>query len=140
MQMTRAQHSTSHDRRTGRKSIRQPGPSPFECPSCFSEWRDEPEFLQNLFRTFIATTEKDLESLEAAMESRDAAKVAGIAHRIKGGAAAVGAEPMRREAERIEVLGRGGRLPAARQCAASLHEEFRRFCSFVSKLAAPPVV
>ena len=140
MQMTRAGHPAPRNRRFRHKSVRQPSASPFECPSLFSEWREEPEFLQSLLRTFIATTEKDLESLSAAIESQDAAKVASIAHRIKGGAGTVGAEPVRREAERIEALGREGRLPETRKYAASLRKEFRRFCRFVPKIAGSPVV
>jgi len=138
--MTRAERPVPHNRRVRHKSVRQPGVSPFECPSAFSEWREEPEFLQSLFRTFITTTEKDLESLIAAIESQDAAKVACIAHRIKGGAGAVGAEPVRRDAERIEALGRGERLSEIRPYAASLRKEFGRFRSFVSIIAGSPVV
>jgi len=116
----------------------EPAPSaPFICPDAFREFLDQPEFFVRLFQTFILETRQDLENLEAASMLPHAAKAAGIAHRIKGGAAAVGAEPLRAEAARVEILGREGRLPEVRAGVGNLREEFARFCRFVAGRAAP---
>jgi HPt (histidine-containing phosphotransfer) domain-containing protein len=109
-------------------------PSPFVCPSAFSEWRDQPDFFLKLFQTFVSETHKDLQALQEAVMSSDAAKVASVAHRIKGGAGAVGALPMRTEAARIEGMGRTEQLGDVTEGLSSLCEEFDRFCGFISKL------
>lgn len=80
-----------------------------------------------------------MESLRAALASRNTAAAASIAHRIKGGAATVGAEPMRGEAARLEALVRAGRLSEALECVTSLRNEFNRFCSYFSHVTLPPV-
>jgi len=137
--MKGAPHPISSDCETPSKSTPLDRPKPFECPPVFSEWSDQPEFLNKLINTFIVETQRDMESLRAALASRNSAAAASIAHRIKGGAATVGAEPMRGEAARLEALGRTGRLPEALECMTSLHSEFERFCSYVSHLTLPPV-
>jgi len=109
-------------------------PSPFVCPSAFSEWRDQPEFFLKLFHTFVSETHKDLQALQDAVVSSDAVKVASIAHRIKGGAGAVGALPMRTEAARVEAMARTEQLGDVGEGLSTLYEEFDRFCGFVSKL------
>ncbi len=111
-------------------------PSPFVCPSAFSEWRDQPDFFLKLFQMFVMETHRDLQALREAVMSSDAAKVASIAHRIKGGAGAVGAVPMRTEAARIEGMGRTEQLEDVREGLSSLCDEFDRFCGFASKWTA----
>ena len=107
---------------------------PFECNELLGEFRDQPELVLELFRLFIDTTMGDIEDLSAALACRDARRVANIAHRLKGSAACIGAQPIRAEAERIEGFGLRGQLQPALKCMRSLHSEYERFCRYVAQL------
>lgn len=105
---------------------------PFECNELLREILDQPELVGRLLNMFVGETKKDIENLAAALGLNDATRVAIIAHRIKGSAATIGAEPLRAQAARIEGFGRQGQLQQALDCVPLLRDEFARFCSYVS--------
>ncbi len=94
----------------------------------------QPELITRLLYVFQAETQKDIDGLEAALAAHDSCKVATLAHRLKGSAATIGAEPLRIEAAQIEGLGRQGNLRQAQDHMSDLHQEFERFCGFMSEL------
>ena len=87
---------------------------------------------------FVRSTEGDLANLAAALTSRNSSRVANSAHRLKGAAGAIGAELLRREAARLEVLGLSGELAGAAECFARLQVEFDRFRTHVAGFSFPP--
>ena len=106
-----------------------------ECNALLRELLDQPDLILQLRNVFAGETQKDIENLMAACVAHDSARVASIAHRLKGSAATIGAEPLLAAAARIERFGRQGRLPQVQECVPSLNVEFVRFCSFLSTLA-----
>jgi HPt (histidine-containing phosphotransfer) domain-containing protein len=98
------------------------------------ELRDQPELITRLLHVFATETEKDINNLAAAIAELDSARVKNIAHRLKGSAATVGAEPLRAEAERIEGYGNQGQLQQASDRMLFLHAELRRLYSYLYEM------
>ncbi|OED45390.1 hypothetical protein ACH42_05085 [Endozoicomonas sp. (ex Bugula neritina AB1)] len=65
----------------------------------------DPELLDQLIKTFIETTREDMQELKNAVKNRQSSLVAATAHRIKGGAAIVGATQLYSMAGDMERLG-----------------------------------
>lgn len=109
-------------------------PDPVVTDKLPEELSGEPALIARLLHLFQVEAQKDMDSLEAALETHDSCKVVSAAHRLKGSAATVGAEPLRAEAAQIEAFGREGRLQQAWNHMPDLRHEFKRFGSFVSEL------
>ncbi len=107
---------------------------PIDSSKLLEELCGQPELITRLLHVFQAETQKDIDSLEAALAAHDSCKVATLAHRLKGSAATIGAEPLRMEAAQIEGLGRQGKLQQAQEHMSDLRHEFERFCGFMSEL------
>jgi HPt (histidine-containing phosphotransfer) domain-containing protein len=65
--------------------------------------------------------------LKRSVGSKDAREVAASAHKIKGAAANVSAEDIRRVAAELEQLGKADALEQAQTCLDQLHQELNRF-------------
>ena len=111
---------------------------PLEWSKLLEMCGDEPDLISRILDTFVCQSQTDIESLAGAFDSRDSARVARLAHHLKGAAAVVGAEPLREEASRIETLGSEGQMQGALQCVSRLQDEFERFCGYVSDLPLRP--
>jgi signal transduction histidine kinase/DNA-binding response OmpR family regulator len=81
---------------------------------------------------------KDLSEIEAACEEGDSARVASLAHRLKGAAANLSAEPLRQAAAELESQGRGGEAQGARACVVQLKFQCERFLREAIPLCAAP--
>jgi two-component system sensor histidine kinase/response regulator len=71
------------------------------------------DLLGELLAMLAEEAEQELPQIEQAVQQGDAELVQRLAHALKGAAANMSAESLRRTAERIEVLGRTGDLEAA---------------------------
>jgi HPt (histidine-containing phosphotransfer) domain-containing protein len=78
----------------------------------------------------------ELNQLAAAVAAGDSAQVASLAHRLKGAAANLSAEPLCEAATELESLGRSGDLAGAEAWVADLQTEGARFLRDVLRLAA----
>ena len=58
--------------------------------------------MNDLIKTFVQTTREDIRSLELAIKQQKIKEISGVAHRIKGGAAIVGASQLHELAASIE--------------------------------------
>jgi HPt (histidine-containing phosphotransfer) domain-containing protein len=108
---------------------------PLKSNGLIDDLGDKPESLMYLFHCFITETQKDINHLRSALNLGNAGKVAQTAHRIKGAAGTIGAEPLRAEAARVEAFGRQGELDHALAGAENIQQEFDRFCCYVAELA-----
>ena len=66
------------------------------------------ELLDELLQTFIQTTREDMLNLKTAVNNRQNPLIADAAHRIKGGAAIVGANQLFSMADDMEQMGNTG--------------------------------
>ncbi len=107
------------------------GAAPLDFSKIINELRDQPELISRLLRIFVAETQKDFDGLAAAFVAQDPRQIVRIAHRLKGAAAAVGAEPLKTEAAHIEGLALQGYLQQARDHMPILHGEFDRLYDYI---------
>ena len=109
-------------------------PHPLDIHKFLEELCGQPELIPRLLHVFQAEAQKDIDGLEAALDAHDFTKVAMLAHRLKGSAATIGAEPMKIEAAQIERFGREGNPEQIQDHLSNLHREFERFCGYMSEL------
>jgi HPt (histidine-containing phosphotransfer) domain-containing protein len=109
------------------------GGKPLDESRIIDELRDQPELISRLLHLFVAETQKDFDGLTAAFAANDPSRIALIAHRLKGAAATMGAEPLRTEVAQIEDLARSGRLHQAQNRMSALHDEFDRLHDYIAE-------
>jgi HPt (histidine-containing phosphotransfer) domain-containing protein len=78
----------------------------------------------------------DLHEIKEAIEAGNGEQLARCAHRLKGAAANLSAEPLRAVSADLEALGRSGNIDAARDSIARLKYEARRFLQETLPLVA----
>ncbi len=80
------------------------------------------EILAELLELFRHSARADLEKIKDGVAKNDPVAMGEAAHSIKGAAASLGVEAVRRVAYEIEKAGRGGDLSGASQQVPSLEE------------------
>jgi signal transduction histidine kinase/response regulator of citrate/malate metabolism/HPt (histidine-containing phosphotransfer) domain-containing protein len=81
------------------------------------------EFLRELLEMFDRQADVDLDQIERSVVERDAERTVQLAHRLKGAAANLSAESLRRAAARLEDLGRRNAMDEAQRGFADLRDE-----------------
>ncbi|WP_300159730.1 Hpt domain-containing protein [Solidesulfovibrio sp.] len=74
---------------------------------------DDEELLAEIFRVFVAEAPGRRQEFEAALERGDMGRLAHQAHSLKGVAATMFAEPLRRAAYALETAAKAGDAAAA---------------------------
>ncbi|MFZ0086967.1 MAG: response regulator [Candidatus Acidiferrales bacterium] len=82
------------------------------------------KLIRSLAKTFLADAPKALLLIRTAIEKKDAAKLAGAAHLLKGSVAIFGASKAVAAARNLEALGRAGNLADAASSLRALESEF----------------
>jgi len=77
-----------------------------------NQFSGKPQLIDRLVKMFLDQAPSDLVEIETALETNDAARLEARAHRLKGSAAHLAAEPIRRRAAELEVHGRESTLAA----------------------------
>jgi two-component system, sensor histidine kinase and response regulator len=85
------------------------------------------ELLDTVVTGFLQDMPKQLFMLRTVIQSGDPTAANLQAHKVKGAAAAVGAETMRAAASRIEEVGKTGRIETMSRLFAELNEQFEKF-------------
>ena len=86
--------------------------------------RDLPK---KLLAKFHARLPDEIDQMAAAVAAGDGPLIASLAHRLKGAAANLSAEPLREAASELESIGRGGELKNAEIWLAELKTQGARF-------------
>jgi len=84
------------------------------------------ELFDRLLDLLLLRSPERVEEIREAIGRGDGTAAAAEAHALKGAAAGLGAERLRRSAEKVEVLGRSGELAAAEEALALLGAEIDR--------------
>lgn len=96
-------------------------------------------FVAEIVQMFREDTPPHLDELDASAAAGDAARLAKVAHGLKGSAGNFGAKGFRALTERIEALAKGGDLGAAPAAIAELRAEYARVIDALDAfVAAPP--
>jgi HPt (histidine-containing phosphotransfer) domain-containing protein len=85
------------------------------------------DLLQRVLDKFDKRIPEELVELERVLELEDAAKIALVAHRIKGNSSNVSATGLWKAAGEIEDLGRAGRVADIHAHVKDLREHWRRY-------------
>jgi HPt (histidine-containing phosphotransfer) domain-containing protein len=85
------------------------------------------QLVQRVLDKFETRLPGELAELERVLENDDAAKIALVAHRIKGNSSNVSATGLRHAAAEIEDLSRAGRVADARAHLDGLQDQWRRY-------------
>jgi HPt (histidine-containing phosphotransfer) domain-containing protein len=94
------------------------------------------DLVQRVLDKFETRLPEELAELERMLDHGDAAKIALVAHRIKGNSSNVSATGLRHAAAEIEDLSRAGRVADARAHLDGLQGEWRRYIDNRSELRA----
>jgi HPt (histidine-containing phosphotransfer) domain-containing protein len=109
-------------------------PTPLNCEKLLSYFGDQPSTIAKLLALFTEEARADMADLVKACKTMNSARIASLAHRVKGAAGSIGAEPLRVEAAHLETLGRSGELKEAGDCIARMQVEFEAFSKYVAEL------
>jgi HPt (histidine-containing phosphotransfer) domain-containing protein len=86
----------------------------------------EPDIVSDLISSFLVDADARMAHLHEGVSTGDLKIVAHEAHTLKGSAALLGAEPLRREAEALETAARSGSVPdlddLVRRLDEAIHE------------------
>jgi signal transduction histidine kinase/CheY-like chemotaxis protein len=105
-------------------------------PSLLKRCLGKAELADKLLVKLHARLGTDLYEIKAAIDAGDSEQLARCAHRLKGAAANLSAEPLRAVSADLEILGRNGDIAAARDAIARLKYEARRFLQETLPLVA----
>jgi len=108
--------------------------SPIDIEQALENLAGDRELLMEVLDTFIETIPKILDDLHNAVSNGDASRLAAAAHSLKGAAANVCAEPIRRTARRLEELSWWNELQDVDRVLADLHEHVGRLRTFAEKV------
>jgi CheY-like chemotaxis protein/HPt (histidine-containing phosphotransfer) domain-containing protein len=109
---------------------RSPGFSaaaPFDYGAALARCAGNAVLVRQIVEMFIERTPQELDELEESVARSDAAAVSANAHRLKGGAATLSAEPLSVAAAALEEAGRSGSLAKAPEQFERVRQEFERF-------------
>jgi signal transduction histidine kinase/CheY-like chemotaxis protein/HPt (histidine-containing phosphotransfer) domain-containing protein len=96
-------------------------------PSLLKRCLGKPDLADKLLAKLHARLGTDLNEIKAAVDAGDSEQLSRCAHRLKGAAANLSAEPLRAVSAELEALGRSGDIVTARDTLARLKYEGRRF-------------
>jgi CheY-like chemotaxis protein len=99
---------------------------PFNLRTLLDRCMGKQDFLERILQKFRQKAARDLAELEESVRSRDAEKMAFLAHGLKGAAANVSAEALRLAAGEMEQVVRSGDLAGAQSCLERIRQEVRR--------------
>jgi two-component system, sensor histidine kinase and response regulator len=98
----------------------------------------DPEFSQELVRTFIASGEQALHEARVALAALDRTALSRIAHKLKGASANIHAEPLRSLSHSLETQAGSLDQPRLNELVESLATELARASGFLNRYAPVP--
>lgn len=96
----------------------------------------EVDFMNSLLIELSITGPNRVAEITNHVQRNEALEAANAAHALKGAAALLGAESIRKLTSEIEVLGRSGTLEGVHEMLAALHTEMDRCLKFIPTIAA----
>jgi two-component system sensor histidine kinase/response regulator len=98
----------------------------------------DPEFSQELVRTFISSGEQALHEARVALAALDRPALSRIAHKLKGASANIHAEPLRTLAHTLETQAGSLDQPRLNELVDNLATELARATEFLTRYAPVP--
>ena len=127
--------STEEKATTGGTDRQAAGPTPNTAPydrlSALTRCMNKPDFLDRMLSRFKDKVREDTAALEQFVEARDGPQVAFLAHRLKGAAANLSAEPLHAAASELEQAGRAADFARVGDCFQKVRQEGQRLAEFL---------
>ena len=98
----------------------------------------DPQFTQELVRTFIASGEQALHEARSALAALDRTMLSRIAHKLKGASANIHAEPLRALSHTLETQAASLDQPSLNELMENLATELARATDFLNRYAPVP--
>ena len=111
---------------------------PMDLESLAQALGEDQEFVLSLVAEMVESGAGLIEQLHVALDASDVVVAERATHSLKGSAAMVRAEPLRKVAEVLEQRAREGDLDALRQGVPELENAFQQLCSWYADVAAQP--
>ncbi len=105
--------------------------APFDYEALLARCAENASLAREIVTKFITRTPQELRELEEALEKGDADAVSAHAHRLKGAAATLSAEPLRAAAAALESLGKSGQMAGGPEQFARLRQAFAHLAEAV---------
>jgi PAS domain S-box-containing protein len=121
---TETRSEVSEDENT--MSGAEPGAAIFDRADLLARMMDDEALANRVLTSFLQSTPQQIESLRTSLDSGHAVAARRTAHAIKGAAANIGGERLRRAAFEIEQAAHAGDLNAARGHLAALQSQFEQ--------------
>jgi HPt (histidine-containing phosphotransfer) domain-containing protein len=106
---------------------RDAGPAVIDLASLLEHCLGKRALAEKLIAKLHSRLPEDVHKIECALDDDDFESLASLAHRLKGAASYVSAEPIRRAAERLETLAREHDNEGAHVGVAQVKEEADRY-------------
>jgi signal transduction histidine kinase/CheY-like chemotaxis protein/HPt (histidine-containing phosphotransfer) domain-containing protein len=113
-------------------------PAPINFDDIHSRLGIEFDLVLDMLEILLEDAPGHVKRIEEALAGRDTTALAAAAHRLKGAAGNLGAEPLFEAAKAIEAMGRGGDLDGASARFPAMQEEMRRIAQFVKEQRGSP--
>jgi HPt (histidine-containing phosphotransfer) domain-containing protein len=97
-----------------------------DAPRLLARVEGDVDLLREMTRLFLADCPRWLAEVRQAIGDRDAGRLQGVAHNLKGAVSNFAAPAATARARELEALGRSGDLTAAPRACAALDEELAR--------------
>jgi HPt (histidine-containing phosphotransfer) domain-containing protein len=98
----------------------------------------DPQFTQELVRTFVASGEQALHEARVALAALDRTGLSRIAHKLKGASSNIHAEPLRALSHALETQAASLDQPRLNELVENLATELARATEFLHRYAPVP--
>ncbi len=102
-------------------------------------FRDDPEFLIEIYGLYIEDASGRLSTLDGALADDDSEKIESVAHALKGSSGNVGAERMSALAAELEGVDSSQDRQKVQELSAALHAEFEAVQAFLKEFVHAPL-
>jgi signal transduction histidine kinase/CheY-like chemotaxis protein len=114
-----------------------PDAQPIEMASLLERCMGDEKFVHTMLDKFQVTLRDSLAAIEQAIRSANADATSKTAHKLKGSASYLSAEPVRFFAAEIETLSKDGSLTQAEELLSHLRPQVQRCLDFIHEFLTP---
>ena len=107
-------------------------------PSLLERCLNKPEVAERLLGKFATSAQERVEELRSAAEARDATRLGGVAHALKGAAGNMSAQRVQAAAAEVERLARENKIDEALVALDPLYNHVRECIAFIPTLKDSP--
>ncbi len=113
------------------------GTLPYNINALLARCAGKSSLAEKLLNTFCSRTPDELAEMEKVLASGNLVELALMAHKLKGASATISAEPLRKEAARLEQLAKERNLADAELCMERVIQEYLQLKTYLADEIEP---